>query len=175
MKTFVIHHILSHIVAMQDYGHVHGTVEYGKRYTQGDDNRLCGYTDADWVGSSMDKKSTYGYYFSVGSWMVSWCSKKQKSIALNSAEAEYMEASIAMYEAIWLRKLQVSLFRQRMEVTSVYCDNQSCIKLSENPSFHDRSKHINIQCHFIKDCVQRGAIQLQYVPTEEQQIYSRKL
>ena len=55
-----------------------------------------------------------------------------------------------------------------MEVTKVYCDNQSCIKLSENPVFHDQSKHIDIRCHFIKDCVQCGAVQLQYVPTRDQ-------
>ena len=55
-----------------------------------------------------------------------------------------------------------------MEPTSVYCDNQSCIKLSENLVFHDRSKRIDIRCHFIRDCVQRGAVQLQYIPTGKQ-------
>ena len=79
-----------------------------------------------------------------------------------------MAASTATCEAIWLRKMLVSLFRQRMGATSVYYDNQSCIKLSENPLFHDRLKHIDIQCHFIRDCVQRGAVQLQYVPIEVQ-------
>ena len=79
-----------------------------------------------------------------------------------------MAANTTTCEAIWLRKLLMSLFRKRMETTKVYCDNQSCIKLSEKPVFHDRSKHIDIICHFIRDCVQRGAIQLQYVPTGEQ-------
>jgi len=79
-----------------------------------------------------------------------------------------MAANEATCEAIWLRKLLVGLFRQRMEATNVCCYNQSCIKLFENPVFHDRSKHIDIHCHFIRDCVQRGAVQLQYVPTEEQ-------
>lgn len=90
--------------------------------------------------------------------MVSWCSEKQKSVALSSIEAKYMATIIAACEAIWLQKLLVSLFRQRMEATNVYCDNQSCIKLSENPRFHDMSKNIDIWCHFIKDCVQRGAV-----------------
>eukprot|EP00253_Pinus_taeda_P007158 PITA_07158 len=84
--------------------------------------------------------------------------KKQKSIALSFVEAEYMEASTAMCEAIWLQTLLVSLFKQRMEVTSVYCDNQSCIKPSKNPVFHDKLKHIDIRCHFIRDCVQRRAV-----------------
>ena len=96
------------------------------------------------------------------------CSRKQKSVALSSTEAEYMAASTASCEAIWLRKLLVNLLKEKMEVTSVLCDNQSCIKLFENPVFHDRLKHIDIRCHFIRDCVQRGAIQLQYTPTGEQ-------
>ena len=84
------------------------------------------------------------------------------------AKAEYMATSTSTCEAIRLRKLLVSLFKKRMEVTRVYCDNQSCIKLFENPVFHDRSKHIDIRSHFIRDCVQRGAVQLQYVTTGDQ-------
>eukprot|EP00253_Pinus_taeda_P008489 PITA_08489 len=126
------------------------------------------FTDADWASSSVDQKSTFGYCFSVGSGMISWCSRKQKPVALSSAEEKYMAANTTMCEAIWLRKLLVSLFRKRMEATNVFCDNQSCIKLFENPVFHDRSKHIDIRCHFIKDCVQYGAVQLQYVPTVDQ-------
>lgn len=100
----------------------------------------------DWAGNSMDRKSTSGYCFSVGSGMVSWCSRKKKSVALSSTEAEYMAASTTTCEAIWLLKLLVNLFMQKMKATSVYCDNQSCIKLYENPVFHDRSKHIDIRC-----------------------------
>eukprot|EP00253_Pinus_taeda_P032206 PITA_32206 len=95
-------------------------------------------------------------------------SRKHKSVALSSFEAEYMVASTASCEAIWLRNLLVNLFRRKMEVTRIMCDNQSCIKLSENPVFHDRSKHIDIRCHFVKDCVQRGVVQLSYTPTGEQ-------
>ena len=79
-----------------------------------------------------------------------------------------MAANITKCEAIWLRELLVSLFRKRMEVTKVYHNNQSCIKLYKNPVFHDQSKHIDIHCHFIRDCVQHGVVQLQYVPTGEE-------
>ena len=65
-------------------------------------------------------------------------------------------------------ELLVNLLKEKMEATNILCDNQSCIKLSENPMFHDRSKHIDIRCHFIRDWVQRGAVQLQYTPTGEQ-------
>ena len=79
-----------------------------------------------------------------------------------------MAASTASCEAIWLRKLLVNLFRRKMEASRIMCDNQSCIKLSENPVFHDRLKHIDIKCHFVRHYVQRGAIQLRYTLTGEQ-------
>ena len=74
-------------------------------------------------------------------------------MALSSAKEEYMAASQASYEAIWLHKLFVGLFGQELRPTIIYCENQSCIKLSENPVFQDRSKHIEIRCHFIRDWV----------------------
>jgi hypothetical protein len=89
-------------------------------------------------------------------------------VALSSAEAEYMAASQASCEALWLRKMLVRLFGVQLRPTVIYCDNQSCIKLSENPIFHDLSKHIEIRYHFIRDYVQRGAVELQYISTEEQ-------
>eukprot|EP00253_Pinus_taeda_P012113 PITA_12113 len=134
----------------------------------GVDALFFGVRKVDWAGSLVDKKSTLGYCFNIASGMISWCSRKQKLVALSSAEAEYMMANTATCEAIWLRKLLVSLFRKKMGATNVYCDNQSCIKLSENPVFHGRSKHIDIRCHFIRDCVQRGVVQLQYVPIGDQ-------
>jgi hypothetical protein len=89
-------------------------------------------------------------------------------VALSSVEAEYMAASQASCEALWLRKLLVGLFGVQLRPTVIYCDNQSCIKLSENPVFHDRYKHIEIRYHFIRDYVQRGDVELQYISTEEQ-------
>lgn len=138
--------------------YMRGIVGYGLKYTRGDDVRLNGFTDADWASSSIDRKSTSGYCFSVGSRMISWCSMKQKSVALSSAEAKYMATNTDTWEAILLIKLLMSLFRKRMEATSIFCDHQSCIKLSENPIFHDQLKHIDIRCHFVRDCVQHGAV-----------------
>eukprot|EP00253_Pinus_taeda_P004066 PITA_04066 len=93
---------------------------------------------------------------------------KQRSLALSSAEAEYMAASLATCEAIWMRKILVGLFGSHLDPTVIYCDNQSCIKLSANPVFHDRSKHIDIRYHHIRDCVQRRIMLLSYIPTEDQ-------
>eukprot|EP00253_Pinus_taeda_P034538 PITA_34538 len=94
--------------------------------------------------------------------------RKQRFVALSSAEAEYMAASLAACEAIWMRKILVELFGSHLEPTVIYCDNQSCIKLSTNPVFHDISKHIDIRYHHIRDCVQRRIMLLSYIPTEDQ-------
>eukprot|EP00253_Pinus_taeda_P021492 PITA_21492 len=126
-----------------------GTVDYGLDYRQGDGVRLVGYADSDWAGCASDRKSTSGCCFGLGSAVVSWFSRKQQSVALSSAEAEYMAASLASCEAIWLRKMLFGLFGQPLRPSVIYCDNQSCIKLTENPVFHDRSKHIGIKYHFI--------------------------
>jgi hypothetical protein len=95
-------------------------------------------------------------------------SKKQTSVALNTSEAEYIVASVASREAVWLRKLLARIFDLELEPTLIHCDNQSCVKLTENLVFHDRSKHIEIKYHYIWDIVQRGVVELQYISTDEQ-------
>ena len=115
--------------------------------------QLAGFTDVDWAGCVEDRKSTSGCCFSIGSEVVPWFSRKQKSVALSSAEAEYMAASMAACEGMWLRKLLAGLFECELEATVVHYDNQSGIMLSENLVFHDRSKHIDIRYHFLRDCV----------------------
>eukprot|EP00253_Pinus_taeda_P003483 PITA_03483 len=124
--------------------YLRGTITHGLRYTTGD-VRLLGYTDVDWVGSVVDRKSTSGCCFSLGFASISWMSRKQKSMALSTAEAEYIAASMASCEAVWLRKLFSELFGFTLDTTVILCDNQSGIRLSENLVFHDRSKHIEIR------------------------------
>eukprot|EP00253_Pinus_taeda_P022544 PITA_22544 len=135
---------------------------------QEDEVKLCGFTDVVWAGSPTDRKSTSGGVFSIGSITVSWYNRKQRSMALSSTEAEYMATSLAACEAIWMRKILVGLFGSHLDPTVIYCDNQSCIKISANPVFHDRSKHIDIRYHHIRDCVQRRIMLLSYIPTEDQ-------
>jgi hypothetical protein len=100
--------------------------------------------------------------------MITWFSRKKTFVALSSTEAEYMAVSMASCEAIWICKLLTCLFDQELEPMVIYYDNQSCIKLSENPVFHDRSKHIEIRYHFIQDRIQKGVVKLQYISTDEQ-------
>eukprot|EP00253_Pinus_taeda_P022764 PITA_22764 len=96
--------------------------------------------------------------------------RTHRLVALNSVEEEYMVASQATCESIWMRKILVCLFGQQMDPTVIYCDNQSCIKLSENPVFHDQSKHIDIWYHHRRDCVLRRIMLLDYIPTEEKDV-----
>ena len=100
--------------------------------------------------------------------MISWLSRKQSSFALSTAEAEYIAACTTCCEAIWIRKLLAGLVDLRLDETTILCDNQSCIKLSKNPVFHDKSKHIEIKYHFIRDMVMKGVVKLEYIATDEQ-------
>eukprot|EP00253_Pinus_taeda_P028389 PITA_28389 len=147
--------------------YLRGTTHYGLWYKQTEGLKLQGVTDANWAGSPSDRKSTSGGIFNLGSRAVSWYSKKLRSVALSSLEAEYMAASQAACEAIWMQKILVGLFCQMMDLTVIYCDNQSCIKLSENPVFHDRSKHIDICYHHLRDCVVKRIMMLLYISIEE--------
>jgi hypothetical protein len=142
-----------------------GTLDYGLSYTRDHDFRLYGYTSSDWVESSSDRKSTSRCCFSLGSTMTSWKSRKQSIISLSMAEEEYIAACFPSCEAIWICNLLKGLFDLDMEATMILCDNQSCIKMTENPMFQDNSKHIEIQYHYIRDMVQRGAVKLLYVGT----------
>eukprot|EP00253_Pinus_taeda_P024694 PITA_24694 len=148
--------------------YLRGTTHYRLWYIRTEGVKLQGFTDADWDGSSLDQKSTSGGIFNLGSTAVSWYSRKQRSVALSSAEAEYMAANQAACKAIWMQKFLVGLFGQMMDPIVIYCYNHSCIKLSENPVFHDRSKRIDICYHHLRDCVVKRIMMLQYVSTEEQ-------
>ena len=100
-----------------------GTVDYGMDYWRSDGVSLIGFKDSDREGSVADRKSTSGCCFNLGSMAVSWLSRKQKSIALSSAKVEYMAASQASCEALWLHKLLVDLLDQELRPTVIYCDN----------------------------------------------------
>jgi hypothetical protein len=169
LSQFLVEPRHVHLVAAKHVmRYLKGTLDCGLSYDRDHNFTLSGYTDSDWAGSVVDRKITSGCCFSFGSTMISWQSRKQSSIALSTAEAEYIAACSASCEAIWLRKLLTSLFDLEMEATTILCDNQSYIKMTENHVFHDRSKHIEIRYHYIRDMVQRGALKLLYVSTDEQ-------
>jgi hypothetical protein len=155
------------IVAKHVLRYLRGTIGYGLKYASSVDLILQGYADADWERSPVDKKITSSCCFTLFYAMVSWCLRKQSSVALSTAEAEYIALSVPVREVVWLRKLLTDLFNHEMDPTIIHCDKQSCVKLFENPMFHDRSKHIEIKYHYIIDMVQRNIVHVQYLPTHE--------
>ena len=130
------------VAEMHVMRYLKGMIDYGLSYTRVHDFRLYGYIDLDWAGSVLDKKSTSGGCFSLGSAIISWLSKKQSSVALSTAKAEYSAACSASCEAIWLQKLLLNLFDLKMDATMILCDNQSYTKTTENLVFHEKMKHI---------------------------------
>ncbi len=133
----------------------------------GNDIALRGFCDADWAGDTNDRRSTTGYVFLVGDGVISWKCKKQPTIALSTTEAEYMATSHCTKEAIWLRQLLADVGYVQEGATSIMCDNQGCIALAKNPTHHSRTKHIDIQHHFIREKLETGEICLNYCPTED--------
>jgi hypothetical protein len=143
-----------HMIAVKHIlRYLKGTIDYGLRYTSDQETSLHGYADLDWAGSVADRKSTSGCCFSLGSTVIAWFSRKQTSVALSTAGVEDIVACSANKEAVWLRKLLAGLFDLKLETTCILCDNQSCMKLLENPVFHDKSKHIEIKYNYVRDMV----------------------
>ena len=128
---------------------------------------LKGYCDADWGGDVNSRRSTMGYVFFLGQGAISWSSKRQPTIALSTTEAEYMAASQSVKEAIWFRELMADVGCVQERATMIICDNQGCIALAKNPKHHSRTKHIDVQHHFIREKVEEEVIELRYCPTQE--------
>eukprot|EP00253_Pinus_taeda_P023395 PITA_23395 len=114
------------------------------------------------------RKSTSGYMFHMGSGAISWASKKQPVVALSTAEAEYVAATAAACQAVWLRRVLRYLCHEQEKGTTIYCDNSLAIALSKNSIFHKRTKHIDTKFHFIHELVNNGEIVLQHYRTEDQ-------
>jgi hypothetical protein len=127
-----------------------------------------GYTDADWAGSANDRRSTSGYFTYVGGNLVTWRSKKQSVVSRSSAEAEYRGMAIGVCELLWLKNLMKDLGFSQRTAMNLYCDNKSAIEIAHNPVQHDRTKHVEVDRHFIKEKLEAGIIQFPFVKSEFQ-------
>lgn len=129
---------------------------------------LYGYSDANWADSRTDRKSQSGHVFMVNGAAVCWSSRKQPLVALSTCESEFVALSEACRAAAWIRRLLIDLKQSVANATTIYEDNQSCLKLiEEEERLSDRSKHIDTRFHFVKDYVNRGIVQCEYCPTEK--------
>ncbi|XP_056164317.1 secreted RxLR effector protein 161-like [Syzygium oleosum] len=127
---------------------------------------IVGHVDADWGGDIDSRRSTSGYVFTLFGAALSWMSRRQSVVALSSTEAEYMALTHAGKEAVWLRRLCLELGFEQGAI-EVRCDNQWAIYLAKNPAFHSRTKHIDIQYHFIREKVEKKEVRLVKVDTVE--------
>lgn len=128
---------------------------------------LKGFTDVNWGSDITDRRSFTGYVFSLSNGAISWCSRKQRTVALSSTEAEYMSLSDAAKKAIFLSSLMKVLGFINLSYTMLYNDNQSAGKLAANLVFHARSKHIDIRVHFIREAIKNKKFELEYLSTDK--------
>jgi hypothetical protein len=156
-------------VVKQILRYVRGTQNYGFSYTDGMQLPVVtGYSDSDWAGDVDDRKSTSGMVFFLDKNIITWTSQKQKVVALSSCEAEYIAASTAACQAVWLSKMLSEIQGCQPSAVKHFIDNQSAIALSKNPVFHERTKHIDTRFHFIRECVTEGKIKVEHIGTEGQ-------
>lgn len=131
-----------------------------------------GYTDADWGGDTVDRKSTTGYVMKINGCTVSWAVKKQQTVAISTAEAEYMGISAGAQELLWVYQFIGELLNKQVinliHTPTLYCDNQAAIIISKNDVHHHRTKHIDIKHHFIRDHVKQKKIIIKWIPGIDQ-------
>ncbi|XP_019256438.1 PREDICTED: uncharacterized protein LOC109234846 [Nicotiana attenuata] len=137
-----------------------GTSDYGIFFNNSSDFALHGYCDSDWAACPDSRKSVTGFFVLFGGIPVSWKSKKQPVVSLSSAEAEYRALSKLVAEITWMTRLLEDLGVAGMTPVSVFCDNQSALHIARNPVFHERTKHIEVDCHFVRGKLSEGLITL---------------
>jgi hypothetical protein len=141
------------------------TPNLGLWYPKGSTFDLLGYSDSDYASCKVDRKSTTGTCQFLGRSLVSWSSKKQNSVALSTAEAEYVAAGACCAQLLWMKQTS-SDYGCKFSKITLLCDNESAIKLANNPVQHSRTKHIDIRHHFLQDHEAKGDIALRHVCTE---------
>jgi hypothetical protein len=138
----------------------------GQTRTQVD---VCAYADADWANSRGDRRSITGWVSKINGDPISWTSKKQRTVALSTCEAELYSEAAAIQEVLWLRGILKELGLQSHVGSEVFGDNQSAIAVSKNGVKGERTKHVDVKYHFVTETVERGDVRLKWIPTAEQQ------
>jgi transposase InsO family protein len=145
-----------------------GTSRRGLFFPNNSTLQLQAYSDADWAGCPDTRKSTTGWCMFLGNAAISWKCKKQDSVSKSSTEAEYRAMSAACSEIVWLRGLLTELGFSQGQPTSLHADNTSAIQIAANPVYHERTKHIEVDCHSIREAYDRRIINLPHVSTSDQ-------
>ena len=143
-----------------------GTINLGLFYSN-ISGGLAGFSDSDFASDKIDRRSCSGFVFTLSSGAIAWSSRRQSSVALSTAEAEYISLATASREAVWLGKVVTELLGEsNKEPITMNVDNQSAIAVAKNSIVSCKTKHVDVKYHFVRDLVRNNIIKLQYCPTE---------
>jgi hypothetical protein len=148
--------------------YIKGTLNFSLHLSSSPTTSLTAYSDADWAGCPDTRRSTSGYCVYLGDNLVSWSSKRQTTVLQSSAEAEYRAVAHAVAECCWIRQLLGELHQPLAWATMVFCDNVSTVYMASNPVQHRRTKHIEIDIHFVREKVSLGQVRVLHVPSTHQ-------
>jgi histone deacetylase 1/2 len=148
--------------------YLRGTVALGLRLSRSSSTSVSAFSDADWAGCPDDRRSTGGFAVFLGSNLISWSARKQATVSRSSTEAEYKALANATAEVIWVQSLLTELGVSQSRVASLWCDNLGATYLSANPVFHARTKHIEVDYHFVRERVAQRLLNIRFIPSGDQ-------
>ncbi|RVW46987.1 Retrovirus-related Pol polyprotein from transposon TNT 1-94 [Vitis vinifera] len=154
--------------ALRVVRYLKGTPGQGILLRADSDLSLQGWCDSDWAACPVTRRSLSGWLVFLGQSPISWKTKKQHTVSRSSAEAEYRAMAAVTCELKWLKGLLLSLGVHHPKAIKLFCDSQSALHMAKNPVFHERTKHIEVDCHFVRDAITDGLIAPSYVPTVTQ-------
>lgn len=159
LAQFLAAHKVCHFnVALKVIKYIKGTVSQGLFMSASSSMQVTAYADADWAACPYTRQSLTGYCVTLGGSLIAWKSKKQNTVSRSSAEAEYRTMADTCCEIQWLINLFHELGCPKMAPVTLYCDNKSALYIASNPVFHERTKHISIDCHLVREKLQQGLI-----------------
>lgn len=154
--------------ALRVVKYVKKNIGQGILLATGSSTRIVAYCDSDWASCPMTRKSLTGFCVKLGNSLISWKAKKQSTISRSSAEAEYRSMASTVAELKWIVGLISELGIKDCKPVELYCDSQAAIQIAANPVYHERTKHIEIDCHFTRDSIQEGLVATKHISTKEQ-------